>query len=211
MTIDVKICGIMEATGLEAAVNAGARYVGFVFEPGSSRYVAPKTAGALAKKLPKCVTAVGLFVDPDDDALREATEKAALGLIQLHGRETPERVTAVRALTGLPVMKVFHIATAEDFAPVAAYESVADLFLFDTKIGPQPTGGTGKSFNWNLLKGRTFARPWMLAGGLKCGNVAEAVATSGARIVDVSSGVEDALGRKDPAKIRALLRLAATL
>lgn len=211
MTIDVKICGIREETGLKAAAVNGARYVGFVFESGSKRYIAPEAAGALAEKLPANVMAVGLFVDPDDATLRDVTGKIGLGLIQLHGFETPERVAAVRALTGLRVMKVFHIATAEDFKSVAAYDFVADMFLFDTKIGPQPTGGTGKTFNWNLLKDRSFTRPWMLAGGLNKDNLAEAVSTSGTRIVDVSSGVEDAAGRKDPERIRAFLKLAVSL
>ena len=114
-------------------------------------------------------------------------------------------------MTGLHVMKVLRIATAEDFKPVAIYETVADRLLFDTRIGAEPTGGTGKSFDWNLMPGLRFTKPWMLAGGLKSSNLAEAVRTTGARTVDVSSGVEDAEGRKAPDKVREFIELAATL
>ncbi|MDD5585477.1 MAG: phosphoribosylanthranilate isomerase [Alphaproteobacteria bacterium] len=208
MSVRVKICGIQDETALNAAAQGGASYAGFVFESASRRYISPEQAGLLIRQVPGRLQAVGLFVDPDDEELRAVTGLASLGMIQLHGLETPERVAAVRALTHLPVMKAMHIAAPEDFASVPAYEAVADMLLFDTKTGPKPTGGTGLSFNWELLKGREFTKPWMLAGGININNLAEAATITGARIVDLSSGVEDATGRKDPEKIRALLKLA---
>jgi phosphoribosylanthranilate isomerase len=211
VSVAIKICGIQEETALRAAALGGARYAGFVFEHGSRRYVAPELAGSLIKKNAGSLQSVGLFVDPGDEELRSVLSHAALNMIQLHGLETPERVAAVRALPGLPVMKAIHIAAPEDFESAPAYEAVADMLLFDTKTGPKPTGGTGVSFNWQLLKGRTFAKPWMLAGGINIGNLAEAVAVTGTKIADLSSGVEDAAGRKDPEKIRTLLRLTAEL
>lgn len=211
MNISIKICGIQEELALQAAIEGGARYVGFVFCSPSRRIVTPEQARILAQKVPKNMTAVGLFVDPTEAELQTVTGQVPLGMIQLHGFETPERVAEVRALTGLPVMKAVHIATPEDFAKVPTYESVADMLLFDTKVGPQATGGTGIAFNWRLLRGQKFSKPWMLAGGINCGNLAEAVAVTGAKIVDLSSGAEDASGRKDPAKIRALLDLATRL
>ena len=211
MSVAVKICGIRDDTALDAAAEGGASYVGFVFEAASKRYISPELAGLLTQQLPATLKAVGLFVDPGDEELRAVIKRVPLSIIQLHGTESPERVAAVRALTGKQVMKAIHIAAQEDFKSVGTYEAAADMLLFDTKIGPLPTGGTGIAFNWKLLQGRNFAKPWMLAGGINIDNLAEAVATTRARIVDVSSGVEDATGRKDPEKIRKLLKLAASL
>jgi len=208
MPVDVKICGIRDEAALKAAAENGARYVGFVFVSSSRHCIAPAEAGKLAALVPDGVKTVGLFVDPDDATIRSVTGKARLDIIQLHGLETPERVKEVRSLTGLPVMKAVHIATEKDFADVPAYEAAADMLLFDTKTGPVPTGGTGKSFDWSLLKGRTFSLPWMLAGGINIGNIAEAVAITGARTVDVSSGVENHTGNKSPEKIEKLLGFA---
>jgi phosphoribosylanthranilate isomerase len=149
---------------------------------------------------------VGLFVDPDDPTLAAVTMQVALNLIQLHGRETPERVAKIRADFGLPVMKAIKVGSAEDVEAARAYEEVADLLLFDAKApGAKLPGGTGQSFDWTLLAGRRWAKPWMLSGGLDAGNVAEAARIAGAPIVDVSSGVERAPGRKDPAAVRAFL------
>ncbi len=211
MSVHVKICGLQEETGLNAAVAAGARYVGFVFCDPSRHRLTAEQARPLALHVPAQVQSVGLFVDPTDDELRAVTEAVPLNILQLHGHETPQRVMAVRAATGLPVMKTIHIATADDLAVVPAYEATADLLLFDTKLGPQPSGGTGVAFDWSLLKGRRFAKPWMLAGGLKTTNLAAAVAATGAPCVDVSSGVEDGAGHKSPEIICAFLSLAAGL
>ena len=211
MSVAIKICGLQDEDALDAAVGGGAAYVGFVFCAPSRHRLTPEQARPLALRVPEKVQAVGLFVDPSDEDIRAVLDNVPLSILQLHGHETPERVAVLRAQTGLKVMKVLHIAAPEDFQKCAAYEPVADILLFDTKIGPQPTGGTGKRFNWELLRGRAFAKPWMLAGGINVDNLAEAVAVTGAKIVDLSSGVEDATGHKSPEKIRALLALAGRL
>lgn len=211
MSVAVKICGIREETGLQATIDGGARYVGFVFVPRSKRLIAPEKAQPLALKASPHLQTVGLFEDPGDDDLRAVLDLVPLNVIQLHGHESPARVSKIRARTGKTVMKVIHVAKPEDLANVAAYENVADMLMFGTKLGPLPTGGTGIAFDWTLLKGKTFARPWMLAGGINIGNIARAVQETGARIVDLSSGVENAAGQKDPEKIRALLKLAAEI
>lgn len=211
MSIDVKICGILEETALNAALEGGARYIGFVFCEPSRHIITPEKAQALAKQAEGKIKIVGLFSDPTDEDLQKVIKHVPLDILQLHGKETPERVAEIHARTGLKVMKVLHIASEDDFVAVPAYEAVADYLLFDTKIGPEPTGGTGLSFNWELLQNQTFNKPWMLAGGINIKNIKEAVETTDAHIVDLSSGVEDAPARKNPDKIRALLKLTAGL
>lgn len=227
MSVAVKICGLQDREALHAAVEGGADYIGFVLIPDSRHYVTVSKAKELLLTLPSpalCrfapasphpagneITLTGLFVDPTDRQIEEAMAlKPLLGLIQLHGHETPERVVAVRAMTGLPVMKVIPVAKREDLDLVRAYEQVTDMLLFDTKLGPTPTGGTGKSFDWQLLNGQPISLPWMLAGGLNAQNVAKAVSLTGASIVDVSSGVETK-GHKDPGKIKNFIRLCHAL
>ncbi len=206
MTTQVKICGINAPDALEAAVDGGAAFAGFVFYPPSPRAVTPTQAAALTAAAPNGITTVGLFVDPDDAALEAALAEARLDMIQLHGHETPERTAAVRALTGRKVMKALGIGTAADLDAAADYADAADWLMFDAK---PPTdrddalpGGNAISFDWDLLAGRQWDKPWMLAGGLDAETVADAVRRSGAAVVDVSSGVERARGRKDPALIR---------
>ena len=206
MSVQAKICGISDPAAMRAAVEGGAAYVGLVFYPPSPRNVSPKQACALAGLARSPVRKVGLFVDPDDSTLAATTMQVALDLLQLHGRETPERVAAIRAGFGLPVMKAIKVGSAEDVEAARAYEEVCDLLLFDAKApGAALPGGTGQSFDWTLLAGRSWRKPWMLSGGLDAANVAEAARVAGAAIVDVSSGVESAPGRKDPAAIRAFL------
>ena len=206
MSVRAKICGLSEPETVRTAVAAGAAYVGLVFYPPSPRNVTAKQACGLASLARAPVKKVGLFVDPDDTTLAAVTMQVALDLIQLHGRETPERVAAVRAGFGVPVMKAIKVGSAEDVEAARAFEDAADLLLFDAKApGAKLPGGTGQSFDWTLLAGRTWRKPWMLSGGLDAANVAEAVRVTGAAIVDVSSGVESAPGRKDPAAIRAFL------
>lgn len=206
MSVQAKICGLSEPESVRTAVAAGAAYVGLVFYPPSPRNVTAKQACGLASLARAPVKKVGLFVDPDDATLAAVTMQVALDLIQLHGRETPERVAAVRAGFSVPVMKAIKVGSAEDVEAARAFEDAADLLLFDAKApGARLPGGTGQSFDWTLLAGRTWRKPWMLSGGLDAANVAEAVRVTGARIVDVSSGVESAPGRKDPAAIRAFL------
>ncbi len=211
MSVAVKICGIRDENALLAAIDGGARYVGFVFVPRSKRFIAREQARPLALKASPRLQTVGLFENPNDEDLRATIKQVPLNIIQLHGQETPERVSEVSVLTGLTVMKVIHVAKPEDLESVSIYGNVADMLLFDTKLGPLPTGGTGITFDWSLLKGKTFAKPWMLAGGINIGNIAKAIEETGARIIDLSSGVEDNTGRKDPEKILALLKLAAKI
>jgi len=214
MPVAVKICGLNDAAGVAAALDGGARYVGFVFYPPSPRAVTPAAAGALAAMVPRDVTVVGLFVDPDDALLDAALARVRLDLLQLHGGESPERVAAIRARTGRPVMKAVAIAAAADVDRAAAYEAVADRLLFDAKPPARADalpGGNGLAFDWRLIAGHRWQVPWMLSGGLTAESVAEAVATSGAQAVDVSSGVEDRPGLKSPARIAAFLAAAQAI
>jgi phosphoribosylanthranilate isomerase len=211
MAVEVKICGLRDEAGVKATVDSGARYAGLVFHKPSTRFIAPENAASLLALIPSSVMRVGLFVDTGDEYLRAVLRDVELDMLQLHGNETPHRVAAIRAMTGLPVMKALRIATAADLKPVPDFEAVSDRLLFDTRIGDEPTGGTGKSFDWNLMKGVQFTKPWMLAGGLNQSNLAEAVRVTGAKTVDISSGVENVEGHKDPAKIREFIALAGTL
>lgn len=211
--IEAKICGIVTRAALDAAARHGAGYVGFVVFPKSPRAVTPEAAAALRAALPDRVIPVALLVDPDDEALRRVLTVRP-GLIQLHGRESPARVAEVRRMTGVPVMKAVGIARAADLAAARDYEPVADRLLFDAKppktAGALP-GGRGVPFDWRLLGGTRWARPWMLSGGLTTVNVAEAVGVSGAGAVDVSSGVETAPGIKDVELIRVFLETVSGL
>ena len=215
MTVAAKICGIGSEAAMAAAVDGGARYVGLVFYPPSPRYVAPDAAAALAAPVPAGVEKVGLLVDADDATIAAILDRVALDRLQLHGGESPDRVAAIKARFGMPVMKAVKVAGADDLDAVDLYAGVADMILFDAKPpkdmkGALP-GGNALAFDWQLLAGRTWPLPWMLSGGLDAGNVAEAVAISGAPAVDVSSGVEERPGQKDPAKIKAFLTTVASL
>jgi phosphoribosylanthranilate isomerase len=211
MGLIVKICGLKTSGSLTAAVTGGARYIGFVFCARSPRAITAEQAGKFISLLPEGVTSVGLFVDPDDMLLNATLAQAPLGMIQLHGDEAPERVAAIRQRYSRPVMKAIGVATATDLDIADRYDESADMLLFDAKPprdGALP-GGNGLPFSWDLLKGRSFKKPWMLAGGLTADNLADAVAASGAHLVDVSSGVEDAPGEKSVSKIKAFLEAAA--
>ncbi len=215
MSIEVKICGVNSPAALAAAVEGGADYLGFNFYPPSPRYVTPEAVREIAAPTPESVTKVGVVVDLDDAALAAILARAPLDMLQLHGRESPERVAEIRARFGLPVMKVVRIAGADDVAAAEAYCSAADRLLFDAKPPKDMTGalpgGNALALDWRLLAGKAWPIPWLLAGGLDAENLAEAVRTSGARALDVSSGVEDAPGRKSPDKIRAFLSAAKGL
>jgi phosphoribosylanthranilate isomerase len=206
VSVAAKICGINSVAAAEAAAKAD--YAGFVFFPRSPRNVTAAQARFLASRLPRHVTRVALMVDADDAALDALLEGFRPDLLQLHGKETPERVAAVRTRTGLPVMKAIGVGEAADLEAAKPYETVADRLLFDAKPpkrdGALP-GGNAVSFDWTLLAGRRWARPWMLSGGLAPGNVAAAIRISGAAAVDVSSGVEDRPGHKSPRLIRRFL------
>jgi len=204
--VEAKICGLSTAETVDAAVKFGARWVGFVTYPRSPRHVASNDVlKALGARVPKSVGRVGLFVDPDDALLDERLATGALDMLQLQGGETPERVAAIKARTGKPVMKAIKVAEADDVERgIAAYASVADRLMFDAAEGILP-GGNARAFDWTILSGRAVPLPWFLAGGLTPDNVAEAVRVTGARVVDVSSGVEASRGVKSIDLIRAFL------
>ena len=206
----VKICGINSEDALEAAVAGGADLVGVVFFPPSPRQVSVARAAELLQFLPRTVQRVGLFVDPDDGLLDQVMNNLRLDWFQFHGRETPERVEAVRQEYGMRVIKAVPVAEAADLDAAQAYAEVADWLLFDAKAPPgaDRPGGNAAVFDWTMLKGRRWPVPWMLAGGLTPANVAEAIAASGAKAVDVSSGVESAPGVKDAALIAEFVKQA---
>ena len=214
MTVAAKICGLTEPESLRAAVAGGARYVGFVFYPRSPRAIAPPMAAELARLLPTGIRSVGLFVDPDDEFLEHVTGQVPLDLIQLHGGETPRRIAEIKGRYALPVMKAIRVGGPEDLTAALEAAEVADRLLFDAKppakVSALP-GGNGIAFDWTILAGRSWPRPWMLSGGLTAGNVEEAVRVTGATEVDVSSGVEDRPGHKDPALVRGFLSTVAGL
>lgn len=205
----VKICGLTRPEAVRHAAAAGASYVGFVLFPLSPRNIDAEAARGLVAATPPGVTTVALLVDPDD-ALVDRAAALPVEVLQLHGRETPERVAAIRARAGLPVLKAVGIGGAEDLSRIAAYETVADQILVDARppAGASRPGGNAAAFDWRLIAGRHWARPWMLAGGLTAENVAEAVRLTGAQQVDVSSAVESAPGIKDPARVEAFIAAA---
>jgi phosphoribosylanthranilate isomerase len=211
MTVEAKICGLSTPETVEAAVRFGARFVGFVTYPKSPRHISTATMRVLGAGVPKTVTRVGLFVDPDDALLDEKLATDALDLLQLHGSETPARVAEIRRRTGKPVMKAIKVGAPDDIARgIAAYSGVADRLMFDAAEGTLP-GGNAKAFDWTLLAGQTVPLPWFLAGGLTPENAVEAVRVTGARAVDVSSGVEKSRGVKSVDLIRAFLERVKAL
>ncbi|UWQ79828.1 phosphoribosylanthranilate isomerase [Leisingera sp. S132] len=209
--IRVKICGLSTPQDVSAVAAAGAAYAGFVFFPKSPRNVSIAQAAALAIEAPIGLCKVALTVNASDDDLDAITGAVPLDMLQLHGKESPERVAEVRARYGLPVMKAVGIADASDIPQIALYEQVADQLLIDAKPPKEAElpGGNGLAFDWRLLAARKYwQKPWMLAGGLTPENVAEAIRMTGARQVDVSSGVESAPGEKDAALIEAFTTAA---
>jgi phosphoribosylanthranilate isomerase len=210
MTTKVKICGLKTEAALDAALDAGADYVGFVFFGPSPRNVAPQTAGKLAARARGRAKVVALMVDPDDALIAEVVASAAPDILQLHGRETPARVAEIRSRWSIPVMKAVPVETADDARAALHYSPAADLILFDARAPAESTrpGGNGAPFDWRLLLGVKDEVPFMLSGGLTPDNVAEAIRVTGAAIVDVSSGVESRPGEKDPDLIRRFLRAA---
>ncbi len=198
----VKICGLSTSETLAAALNASADMVGFVHYERSPRHVSLTAAPALVAQVAGRAPKTLLTVDADDELLSAAIKAFAPDILQLHGAETPARVAAIREKFGRPVMKAIGLGTVADLDKIGVYEVVADMLLFDA----QPTdaalpGGNGRAFDWTLLAGRSFAKPWLLGGGLTGDNVAAAIAATGAPGVDVSSGVESTRGVKDIGKI----------
>ena len=220
MPVAAKICGLATVAALDAAIEGGARHVGFVCYPPSPRYVSREEAQALSRRVPLSVERVGLFVDPDDQLLVERTQDCSLDVLQLHGKESAERVAEIRQRFGLPVMKAVKLATADDLAQARRYVGAADRLLFDATEPPPERlaglaalpGGNGLPFDWTLLEhAPDIGLPWMLAGGLTPDNVAEAVRVTAASAVDVSSGVEERRGVKSPALISRFLAAVASL
>jgi phosphoribosylanthranilate isomerase len=214
MTIAAKICGLSSEAAVAAAVEGGAAYLGFVFYPPSPRAVSPARAAALIAAVPAGMQRVGLFVDADDALIRAVLDMAEIDILQFHGHETPDRVADVKHHFRRPVMKAIAVAAPEDVLGAARYDEVADMLLFDAKPPRREDalpGGNGLAFDWQLIAGHRWRRPWMLSGGLTAQVLTEAVHISGASAVDVSSGVERRPGDKDPDKIRAFLRVARSL
>jgi phosphoribosylanthranilate isomerase len=213
MTVAAKICGLSSEEAVAAAVEGGAAWIGFVFYPPSPRSVSPSRAAALCRAAGS-VRRVGLFVDADDAAIAAVLDAVPIDIRQFPGHESPERVAAVRARFGRPVMKAVPVAASDDVDAASRYHGAADLLLFDAKPPRRADalpGGNGLAFDWQLIAGRDWRLPWMLSGGLTAELLPAAVRISGATAVDVSSGVERRPGDKDPAKIRKFLAAARRL
>jgi phosphoribosylanthranilate isomerase len=208
--IKVKICGLTTPEAMDAAVEGGAAFVGFMFFAASPRAISPEAAARLAERARGKAAIVAVTVDPDDVLIDRLRVTLRPDYVQLHGREVPSRVRQVAERSSGGVIKALPVSVAADIDRAADYEAVAEHLMFDTQPSPAADrpGGAGASFDWSVLAGRRFARPWFLAGGLDPWNVAEAVRVSGAPMADVSSGVERGAGLKDPALIRAFLEAA---
>ena len=208
--IGVKICGLRDKQMVLSAAEAGAHYVGFVFFEKSPRHVSTELAASLAVEVPAGIAKVALVVNADDALLDSITSVVPLDILQLHGNESPERVAEIRRRYGLPVMKAIGIADASDLEKIAPYAQVSDQLLIDAKPPRDAVlpGGNGLAFDWQLLAGRRWPVPWMLAGGLTPDNVAKAIQLTGAKQVDVSTGVESAPGVKDADRIRRFIGAA---
>ena len=207
MGVTVKICGINSREAADAALRAGADFAGLVFFERSPRHLSLDQAAALARLLRVRTRVVTLLVDPPDTVVDEVMAVVAPDLIQLHGSESPARAAHIAARAARPIIKVLAVADGEDVVRARSYEDAADYLLFDTKADAAATrpGGWGAAFDWQLVSGRSFKRPFGVAGGLTPENVARAIQVSGAELVDASSGVEDAPGRKSPEKIAAFV------
>ncbi|MBC92760.1 MAG: phosphoribosylanthranilate isomerase [Rhodospirillaceae bacterium] len=215
MSVLAKICGITDESAMRAAVINGANFVGLVFYPPSPRSLDAMSASRLVSLVPPSITKVGLFVNPINNQLNSVLNDVSLDLIQLHGEETPERCNEIRKIFGLPVMKVIKVSNINDIEGVSDYYEAVDWLMFDAKAPDSMDnalpGGNALKFDWNLLAGRNWSLPWMLAGGLNAENVGTAVAESGAMIVDVSSGVESSPGEKDPLEIERFMQAVLSL
>ena len=210
--VRVKICGVTSQQLMRDVGNAGAQYAGLVFFEKSPRNLSLDKARSIALEAPTGLAKVALVVNPSDRFLDSLTTTVPLDMIQLHGSETPERVSEIKQKTGLPVMKAIGVAEKDDLKKLDVYATVADQLMVDAKPAKDAIlpGGNGYAFDWSLLQGRRWTGPWMLAGGLNPENVAQAIAITGAQQIDVSSGVEIRPGEKDKQKINAFVRAAQT-
>ncbi|MDB5423236.1 MAG: trpF [Phenylobacterium sp.] len=213
MGVKTKICGVSTAEAVNAALAGGAGWLGFMFFAKSPRDIQPDAAWRLARDVRGKAKVVAVLVDPDDAEVDRVAKGLQPDLIQLHGAETPARARAIGARAGAGIIQALPVSEASDLAAAAQYESVVEHLMFEgrpSKDADRPGGG-GQAFDWTLLAGRRFQRPWFLAGGLDPWNLAEAVQQSGAPLADVSSGVERGPGLKDPALIRAFLDAAKSV
>jgi phosphoribosylanthranilate isomerase len=201
MSACIKICGLTAPEAVDAAAQAD--FVGVIFHPASPRFISPAQAASLILHAKPKVVAVA--VDPSDEMLREIFAAFTPSYIQLHGSETPERAAQIKERFKTPVIKAFRVSTGDDIATAHAYEKVADMLLFDAKAPKGLPGGTGLTFDWNLLAHRHFEKPWFLSGGLNVDNVEQAMHISSAEMVDVSSSLESSPGVKDPALVRSFI------
>jgi phosphoribosylanthranilate isomerase len=213
MGIEVKICGLRTPEAIDVAVSGGARYLGFVFFPASPRALVPEEAALLASNVAHGIKKVGLVVDADDALLDEIIARVPLEMLQLHGRETPKRAAEIKRRYNVDIIKAIPVEAADDIEAATPFEGIADMVLFDAKpcAGATRPGGNARAFDWTVLKPMAWKGPWMLAGGLNAANLGEAVRLSEASMVDVSSGIEDALGVKNPEKITTFLAAARNL
>ena len=210
VSVKVKICGVRTPAIVDIAADAGADYVGLVFYAKSPRNVTLAEAALLTKAAAGRIATVAVLVDPDDDLIADVMAIASPALLQLHGREAPERLAAIKARFGVPLIKAIPVATADDIAAAHRYWDMADIMLFDAKPDPAAAlpGGTGRAFDWRALAGLEPQRPFALSGGLTPENVGEAIRLTGAVMVDVSSGVERKAGEKDARLVQSFTRAA---
>lgn len=210
MVTKIKLCGLTDRAAIEAVTAAKADYAGFVYFPKSPRHLSLDDAATLKSLLPSSVLSVSVLVDPDDTLLAEVDKKLKPSALQLHGKETPERLQAIRnAYPHYTLIKAISVRQSDDVAQAARFADSADMFLFDAKPPELPTmlpGGNGLSFDWALLKNRQFSKPWFLSGGLSADNVAQAMRQSGAQMIDVSSSIESAPGVKAPKLIEEFVK-----
>jgi phosphoribosylanthranilate isomerase len=209
MAVSAKICGLTSEDAVKAVIAAKADYAGFVYFPTSPRHIPLQRAAELKALLPPQIRSVSVLVDPDDALLEQVQSQLNPAYVQLHGKESPERLRGIRmAFPKLKLIKAIRVRSSDDVAQANGFIDIADMLMFDAKPPEMPgilPGGNGLAFDWALLKHRSFILPWFLSGGLNADNVAEAIRQTGARMVDVSSGVESSPGVKDPALIQAFI------
>ena len=203
----IKICGITSEKDLKVAQKLGANFVGFVLVEKSKRFIDLKKLESLAMMVSKPLKSVALLVDPSDDLLEKVLLSSRVDYIQLHGEESPERVDEIARITNIPLIKAIGVQKKSDLLTIRSYESSVDYILLDSKVEEQGhlKGGRGISFNWNIIRGFNFKKPWFLAGGLNTNNVIEAVKITGARMLDVSTGVETKPGEKSFEKMKQFI------
>ena len=202
----IKICGINDEVNLKACITERADFIGFVFHQSSPRFITADHAATLIRMLTLPVKSVGLFVNPDDELLSRTLSTAPVDYIQLHGDETPERTAYIKTAFNKPIIKAISIANKSDIDQIKKYEEIADWVLCDAKTSGTLSGGNGVTFDWAILNGYKFTKPWMLSGGLNAQNVQAAITQLNPTAVDVSSGVEITRGQKDPEKIRDFIQ-----